>query len=337
MGRIEWDNLGFDIQPADRMLVAQWKDGRWDGGKILDYGPLPVYPSAAVLNYGQGVFEGLKAYHTRDGRITLFRPRENARRMNDGCRRLCMPEIDEDFFVDRLIDLLRENREFVPPYGKGSLYVRPLLFGSGQVLGVQPAPTYTFAIFMSPVGPYFKGGFAGIRLQIRCDYQRAPLHGTGSVKAIGNYATSLLPRIVVKERGFQEVIYLDSRCATYVEEVGAANFFLIRDGVLSTPRLGGSILPGITRMSVMELARRTFSLTVQERDVRYDELFSADELFCTGTAAVITPITLVSYEGEDHTIGDGSPGRLSTRLFEELEGIQLGDRPDAYDWIVYVD
>jgi branched-chain amino acid aminotransferase len=337
MGRIDWDNLGFDIQPAGKMFVARWEDGSWDDGEILPYGALPVYPSAAVLNYGQGVFEGLKAYNTRDGSVTLFRPRDNARRMNDGCRRLCMPEIDERFFVDRVVDLLKENRDYVPPYGKGSLYIRPLLVGSGQVLGVQPAPSYTFVIFMSPVGPYFKGGFSGIRLQIRCDYHRAPLHGTGSVKAIGNYATSLLPRIVVKEKGYHEVIYLDARCSTYVEEVGAANFFLVRDGVLATPRLSGSILPGITRQAVIELAAGKFSLIVQERDVRFDELFHAEELFCTGTAAVITPITDVSYEGDAYTIGEGSPGDISTMLYEELEGIQRGDRSDEHGWIVHVD
>lgn len=337
MRAIDWDNLGFDIKPADRMFVARWRQGSWDRGGITDYGPLSLHPAAAVLNYGQGVFEGMKAYRTRDDRIALFRPRRNAERLNQGCRRLCMPEVDPDFFMDALLSTLRENRDCVPPYGKGDLYIRPVLFGSGQVLGVAPAPEYTFAIFMSPVGPYFKGGFRGIRLQVRRDYHRAPRHGTGDVKAIGNYATSLLPRLEVKDQGFQEVIYLDAATSTYVEEVGAANFFLVKQGVVATPRLGGSILPGITRDATMRIARDRFGLVVQERDVRCDELFTADELFCTGTATVITPIVTVCMDGEERTIGSGKPGKTTTRLFEELRGIQLGERPDPDDWVVHLE
>ncbi len=337
MKKINWDSLGFEINPADKMFIARYRDKSWDRGTIVDYGTIPIYPSAVVLNYGQGIFEGMKAYRTKDDRIALFRPYENAKRLNRGCRRLCMPELDEDFFVDALKALVRSNRDFVPPYGKGELYIRPILFGSGQMLGVSPALEYTFVIYMSPVGPYFKTGFSGIRLEIRTDYHRAPLHGTGDVKAIGNYATSLLPRRIVKQVGFDEVIYLDARTSTYVEEVGAANFFLYKNKVLSTPRLSGSILPGITREEVLIIANRSFGLLIQERDIRYDELFGAEELFCTGTATIITPIVAVSFDGKNHIVGSGNPGEMTKRLYDELRGIQLGERPDVFNWLITVE
>jgi len=336
MRKIDWDSLGFDINPADRMFVAEYKDGKWDSGEIHDYGHLEIYPSAVVLNYGQGIFEGMKAYRTQDERIAMFRPYDNARRLNEGCRRLCMPVLDEEYFVKSIERLLLENIDYIPPFGKGDLYIRPILFGSGQMLGVNPAREYMFVVFMSPVGPYFKSGFSGIRLQILDEFSRAPQHGTGGVKAIGNYATSLCPRNLVKESGYDEVIYLDAKTATYVEEVGSANFFLLKDGVLSTPRLGGSILPGVTRDSVLVVGRERFGFVTQERDIRYDELFCADELFCTGTAAVITPILSVAYGVENHVIGAGKPGEKTKELYEELKGIQIGTRPDPFGWFYEV-
>ncbi len=337
MKKIDWDSLGFEINPAEKMFVAYHKNGSWDRGKIVDYGTIQLFPSAVILNYGQGLFEGMKAYRTKDNRIAMFQPHANARRLNEGCGRLCIPAIDEDFFVESIKALVRENRDYVPPCGKGELYIRPLLFGAGQMLGVSPATEYMFIIYMSPVGPYFKGGFNGIHLQVRTDYHRAPLYGTGGVKAIGNYAASLMPRALAKDEGFDEVLYLDARCSTYVEEVGSANFFLIKDGIISTPRLGGSILPGTTRNEVLILAERSFKLIPQERDIRYDELFTAEELFCTGTAAVITPILSVTYEGTSHAIGGGEPGVLTKKLYDELKGIQLGERPDLFNWLTYID
>ncbi|MCK4925048.1 MAG: branched-chain amino acid aminotransferase [Spirochaetes bacterium] len=337
MKQIDWDNLGFDINPAEKMFVARHTKGVWDSGGIVDYGTIQLFPSAVILNYGQGLFEGMKAYRTKDNRIAMFQPHANARRLNDGCRRLCMPELDEDFFVESIKALVRENRDYVPPYGKGDLYIRPILFGSGQMLGVSPATEYMFIIFMSPVGPYFKGGFSGIHLQICTDYHRASLLGTGGVKAVGNYAASLMPKALARDEGFDEVLYLDARCSTYVEEVGSANFFLIKNGILSTPRLGGSILPGTTREEVLMLAEHSFKLIPQGRDIRYDELFTAEELFCTGTAAVITPILSVTHEGKPHTIGNGKPGALTRKLYDELKGIQLGERPDIFNWLTYID
>ena len=333
MERIDWDNLGFEITPAKKMFVSSYTDGHWDEGSILDYGPLSLYPSAVVLNYGQGVFEGMKAYRTRDGRIVIFRPFQNARRLNEGCRRLCMPEMDEERFVQTVERLVRENEDYIPPFGKGDLYIRPLLFGAGEMLGVRPATEYLFVIFMSPVGPYFKSGFRGIRLEIRDDFHRAPRHGTGGIKAIGNYATSLLPRKLVKERGLDEVLYLDAAAGKCIEEVGSSNFFLLKDRVVSTPRLSGSILPGITRDAVKQLTTDVLGFTMQERDIPWEEIHDADELFCTGTATVITPIVSVSYNGETTTVGSGEPGSATCRLYDELTQILLGQKPDKYSWI----
>ncbi len=336
MKQIDWDNLGFEISPADKMFKSVYKNGKWDDGKIVDYAPIELYPSAVILNYGQGLFEGMKAYRTQDGRIAMFRPHDNAKRLNEGCRRLCMPQLDEHFFVDSIRELVIENENYIPPFGKGDLYIRPILFGAGQMLGVNPANEYVFIIYMSPVGPYFKSGFSGIHLEILDDYQRAPQFGTGGIKAVGNYATSLYPRNVVKKNGYDEVLYLDAKTSTYIEEVGSANFFLLKDGVVSTPRLGGSILPGITRDSVITVTQKLFNIMVQERDIRYDEIFSADELFCTGTAAVVTPILSVFHNGQKHVIGNGKPGDFSKQLYEEVKGIQLGTRPDEFDWFYNV-
>ncbi len=336
MRKIDWDNLGFDVNPANKMFVAYYKNGKWDDGRIIDYGTIPVSPAAVVLNYGQGLFEGMKAYRTRDDRIAMFRPYENAKRLNAGCRRLYMPALDERFFVESIKALLLENEDYIPPYGKGDLYIRPVLFGSGEMLGVSPANEYTFIIFMSPVGPYFKSGFSGIKIEILDSYHRAAPYGTGGVKAIGNYATSLYPRSLVKNNGYDEVIYLDAKTSTYIEEVGAANFFMLKDGVLSTPRLGGSILPGVTRDSVLTIAKQKFDLITQERDIRYDELYGAEELFCTGTAAVITPILLIAYRDIEHTIGNGKPGKMSKKLYDELKGIQIGERDDDFGWLYKV-
>jgi len=336
MKKIDWDNLGFDINPADFMFISHHRGGKWDDGKIVDYGTIPVYPSAVVLNYGQGLFEGMKGYRTRDERVAMFRPYENVKRLNKGCERLCMPGLDEDFFVNSISLLLKKNLDFIPPYGKGDLYIRPILFGSGQMLGVNPADEYTFIIFMSPVGPYFKAGFSGINLEIRNDYHRAPQCGTGSIKAVGNYATSLYPKRVVKENSYDEVLYLDAKTSTYLEEVGSANFFMMKNGVISTPRLGGSILPGVTRNSILTVAEKKFGLIPMERDIRYDEAFTAEEVFCTGTAAVLTPILSVCHGGKERKIGDGKPGKKTKELYDELKGIQLGERPDDFGWFFEV-
>jgi branched-chain amino acid aminotransferase len=337
MKKIDWNTLTFEITPAEKMFISIYKNGRWDKGSVIDYGPVPVYPSAVILNYGQGIFEGMKAYRRKDGSIAMFRPFDNAKRLNNGCTRLHMPPLDEHFFVESIKNLVLENREYIPPYGKGDLYIRPVLFGSGQMLGVQPANEYTFIIFMSPVGPYFKSGFSGIKAEIRDDFHRAPQYGTGDVKAVGNYATSLYPKSLSKSRGYDEVLYLDAKSSIYVEEAGAANFFIFKEGVLATPRLGGSILPGVTRDSLLTIASKVLGLITQERDIRYDEIITAEELFCTGTATVLTPILTVGYKDMRYKIGDGKPGKITKKLYDELKGIQTGTREDRFGWVYKVE
>lgn len=335
--KIDFDNLGFEINPAKKMFIMEYKNGKWDDGRIVDYGTIPIHPSAVVLNYGQAIFEGMKAYKTKDSHIAMFRPYDNAKRMRMGCRRLCMPEIEEEFFVHTIKSLLLENKDYIPPLGKGDLYIRPLIFGSGEMLGVNPATEYTFIVFMSPVGPYFKGGFKGIHIEIRTDFHRSARHGTGGIKAVGNYAASLLPKKYSKEGGFDEVLYLDAQISTYIEEVGSANFFLLKDGVLSTPRLAGSILPGITRNTILTLAQKIFDLKTIERDVRYDEAFTADELFCTGTAAVITPILSITYSGKKYELNNSQPGVMTRKLYEEFRAIQLAEKDDPFGFLYIVE
>jgi branched-chain amino acid aminotransferase len=265
--KIDFDNLTFSITPGDTMFLSKCKtDGVWDQGVFQPYGDIPISPAAGVLNYGQGLFEGLKALRTKAGKVVLFRPAENGKRMASGADRLCMPAYPVDKFVAAVSELVRRNIEFVPPYGKGSLYIRPCLWGTGPVLGVSPAPEFTFMVYVSPVGRYFKAGFIPIKLEITRQFHRAAPKGTGGVKSIGNYAGAMLPGKKTKAKGFSECIYLDAREDKYIEEVGAANFFCVRGNTLMTPGLG-SILPGITRASVMQIASDVMGMQVLEKNI----------------------------------------------------------------------
>jgi branched-chain amino acid aminotransferase len=333
--KIDWDTLTFSVTPTRSMYLARCpQDGSWKPGELVPYGDITISPAAGVLNYGQGLFEGMKAFRTAEGNIGIFRPGENARRVNTGCRRLCIPEVPEELFLDAIRAVVRDNEDYIPPLGKGALYLRPLVFGSGPVLGVKPAPEYTFLIYVSPVGPYFKEGFSGIHLLVTEEYHRAAQYGTGGVKAIGNYAGGMLPAKLSKAAGYAEVVYLDARREQYLEEVGAANFFLIKPGkVLATPELDGSILPGITRASVCEMAAGEFGYTVEERHVDIEEIFTGEEAFCSGTAAVITPILSMTYRDRRREFNGGRVGPQTTELYEALTGIVLQQRPDPYGWM----
>ena len=313
--QIDWSKLSFSLTPTDFMFVAYCKDGQsWQPGSLEPYGDIKLSPAACVLNYGQGLFEGLKAYRSKDGgKIILFRPEENAERMAHGCYRLCIPPVPKNLFMEGVTAVAKANKEYVPPYNadsssQGSLYLRPVVWGTGAVLGVRPAPEYTFLVYASPVGPYFKEGFHPIKLNIDPQFHRAAPGGTGGVKAIGNYSGGLLPAKQSKQQGYSEVLYLDAEKSLYVEEVGAANFFCIQGKTLMTPALDGTILPGITRKSVIQLAKDRFGLTVEERKVKLEELLSADEAFASGTAAVISPIGLIHYQDQDYTFGEGKVG-----------------------------
>ena len=317
------------------MYVTKCKRGdNWNTGELVPYGNISISPASTVLNYGQGLFEGMKAYKTDGGRILLFRPEKNAERAAKGCLRLSMPEIPKNVFMDAVKKIVNDNSDYIPPTEKGALYIRPIIFGSAEGLGVAPSTEYTFIIYCSPVGPYFKGGLSPIKLIVSTDYHRAPLKGTGGVKAIGNYVPGMLPSGNAKKMGFAEIIYLDAAEEKYVEEVGAANFFAIKDGNIITPELTGSILPGITRDSVIRIAKEKLGMNIEERRISIDEVMEADEVFCTGTAAIISPIGSIKYNNKEHIFSNGDVGNITIKLYDILTGIQFGTDSDPFDWIL---
>jgi len=266
----------------------------------------------------------------------MFRPERNASRMQDGAKRLGMPVVPEEMFLDAVRKTVLENSRWIPPLGKGALYIRPLLMGSGAILGVAPAPEYTFLVYVSPVGPYFKGGLKPISLKVSDNFHRAAPGGSGGVKAIGNYAPGMVPSKAAKSEGFAEIIYLDAVHHRYVEEVGAANFFCVKDGVISTPELTGTILPGVTRESVIEIARDR-GYEVREEKVDVDYALSADECFCAGTAAVVSSIGSIKHGDRVASFGDGEVGPITRILHDELTAIQQKRIPDERGWTVAVE
>lgn len=341
---IKWNELTFSLTQARSMYIATCKaDESWQHGSLQPYGNISISPAAGVLNYGQGAFEGLKAYRTHDNKhVVLFRPRDNAKRMLDSCERLCMPPVPEDFFVNAVVAVVKDNIAYVPPYrpeasAQGSLYLRPLVIGSGAMLGVKPAPEYTFLVYASPVGPYFKAGFQPIKLKIDTHYHRAAPGGTGGVKSISNYAGGMYPAKEAKHEGYSEVLYLDAREDKYIEEVGAANFFCIHGNTLLTPDLNGTILPGITRRSVIQLAKEAFGMKVEERRVTLEEALKADEAFASGTAAVISPIGSITYNGKTVSFSGGQVGKMTDKIYRTLLAIQHGIEPDRYGWMYQVE
>jgi len=336
---IDFYSLGFNFIKTKTMFMATHKNGKWDEGKLIPFGNFEISPASCVLNYGQGIFEGMKALKTKNGEITLFRPEENAKRFNFSARRMLMPEYDMDKFVDTVKRVVKENDEYIPPYDSGgALYIRPILFGYGPILGVHSAEEFKLIIFTVPVGPYFPEGFKGIDLEISKIYTRAAPGGTGSAKTICNYAGTMLPAKESKARGFAQIIYLDAVHIEYIEEVGAANFFAMINGKLATPRKSGTILEGITRESILEFASKKLGIEIEERDISYKELFeeTCTEAFCSGTAAVITPIASVSLEGKERIFNNREPGKITTKIYEVLTGIQRLDIEDEFGWITKV-
>lgn len=330
---VEWDDIGFGLRATDFMYVMKCEQGKdWQKGELLPYGNLEISPSAAVLNYGQGCFEGMKAYRTIDGRLLIFRPHENAKRMIESADRLSMPAPPVDAFVNAVKQTVAANSRWVPPSGKGSLYIRPLLIGSGAILGLAPAPEYSFIIYVSPVGNYFKGGqLTPLKLVVEESYHRAAPGGTGASKVIGNYSPVLKTQLAAKSSGYDDVVYLDAVENNYIEEVSSCNIFVIKDNVIATPALKGTILPGITRKSIIELAR-TLGYQVEERQVAIEELLDADEVFCTGTAVVVSPVGSISFREKKTTYQGGAVGRISQQLYTALTELQMGQAPDALGW-----
>jgi len=334
---IDLDDLTFNFTKTRSMYVAKCKLGEeWEIGSIVPFDNLHISPAAGVLNYGQGLFEGMKAYKWDNGKTVMFRPEKNAERAAKGCSRLSMPEIPMNLFLDAAKKVVRDNADYIPNTEQGALYVRPIIFGSGAGIGVAPSTEYTFVVYVSPVGPYFKGGLSPIRLIVTNDYHRAPLKGTGGVKAIGNYVPGMLPSGLAKKQGYAEVIYLDAAEEKYIEEVGAANFFAIIDGRVITPELTGSILPGVTRESVLHLAREKMGLEIEERRINVDEALTADEVFCAGTAAIIAPIGSINYRGKEHVFSGGMVGEITKELYDALTAIQFGTAKDEFGWMTEI-
>ena len=336
---IDWSNLGFGYIPTDYRFVANYKDGAWEEGALTTDATVTISECAGVLQYAQTCFEGMKAYTTEDGRTVIFRPDLNAARMADSCRRLEMPVFPEDKFVEAVVNVVKANEAFVPPYGSGAtLYIRPYMFGSDAVIGVKPASEYQFRVFATPVGPYFKGGAKPIVIRVS-DYDRAAPHGTGHIKAGLNYAMSLYPIMEAHREGFAENMYLDAATRTKVEETGGANFiFVTKDNKVVTPK-SGSILPSITRRSLIYVAKEYLGLEVEEREVYFDEVKDFAECGLCGTAAVISPVGKINDHGKEICFPSGMDemGPVITKLRETLTGIQMGHIKAPEGWIKVVE
>lgn len=334
--------LGFGTKFTDHMFIMDYAAGKgWHSPRIEPYASIPMDPATMVLHYGQGVFEGLKAYRTAAGRIQLFRPRDNFKRLNRSNDILCIPRIDEAFALEALKELLRLEKDWVPRAPETSLYIRPTIYAADPYLGVRASDTYRFFIILSPVGAYYPEGFNPVKILVEKEHVRAVPGGTGEAKTLGNYAASLLAGQKAHEAGFTQVLWLDGVERRYVEEVGSMNIFFVIAGELVTPALQGSILPGITRDSVLALGRR-WGLKVAERRIAIDEVLEAadagklEEVFGSGTAAVISPVGLIRYGDREVTVGGGQVGPLAKRFYQTITDIQYGRAEDPMGWVVPV-
>jgi len=334
---LDWANIGFGYYPTDYRFAANYKNGAWEEGALTTDANVSINESAGVFQYAQTCFEGMKAYTTEDGRTVIFRPDLNAERMANSCERLRMPAFPKERFLEAIREVVSANREWVPPYGSGAtLYLRPYMFGSDAVIGVKPAKEYQFRVFATPVGPYFKGGVRPLTLRIS-DFDRAAPRGTGHVKAGLNYAMSLYAIVDAHEKGFDENIYPDSATRTYIEETGGANILLVaKDGTVVTPK-SDTILPSITRRSLMYVAEHILGMKVEERRVAIDELSDFVECGLCGTAAVISPVGKIVNHGREIVYGMDDMGPVTKKLYETLLGIQMGTVEAPEGWIFEID
>jgi branched-chain amino acid aminotransferase len=332
------ENSPFGTNYSDHMFVADWCDGQWKDARIVPFGPMELSPAATALHYGQSFFEGFKAHRTADGRVALFRPIANHARLNRTAARLAMPEIPESLFMDGLVALVRTDRDWVPHRDGGSLYVRPVYFGTDDSLMVRPATRYRLVIFTAPGGPYFA---QPIRLLAEETYVRAFPGGTGDAKTAGNYGGGLLAAKLAQAKGYHNVLWLDGKERRFLEESGVMNIMVNINGTAVTPPLSGTILPGVTRDSVLTLLRES-GAEVEERPVTIDEVFAAQaagtlrEAFGIGTAAIITPIACIGYQGKDYEIPTNSPTGIAGKLKTQLTAIQYARVPDTRNWLLYV-
>ena len=327
---MDWGSLGFGYVQTDKRFVANYKNGAWDAGELTEKATIEMSECAGVLQYAQTCFEGMKAYTTADGRIVCFRPDLNAQRMAESCRRMRMPVYPEDQFVEAVMEVVRANAHWVPPYGSGaSLYIRPYMFGINPVIGVKPADEYQLRIFATPVGPYFKGGIKPLKLRIS-DFDRAAPRGTGHIKAGLNYAMSLYAIMDAHEQGYDENVYLDSGSRTYIEETGGANIVFIKGNTLVTPK-SDTILPSITRRSLVQVAKEYLGMEVEERPVALSEIGEFSECGLCGTAAVISPVGEIHDHGTVYSYAGMGPKIQA--LYDTLRGIQMGTVEGPEGWV----
>ncbi len=336
------DPLKFGSIFTDHMFVMEYEEGKgWYDPKIVPYAPIALEPSAMIFHYGQEMFEGLKAYPLADGRVQLFRPMKNIERANQTNRRLCIPEINEDDFLQALIELVKVDKKWIPDRPGTALYIRPFVIATDAALGVRPSNTYKFIIILSPVGPYYAEGLNPVKIWIEDEYVRAVRGGIGQAKTAGNYAASLYSQVKAHEAGYSQVLWLDGVERKYIEEVGAMNIFFKINGTVVTPMLNGSILPGVTRNSCIELLK-SWGVPVEERRISVDELVAApkdgslEEVWGSGTAAVISPVGTLRHGNDVMQIADGGIGEISQKLYDTITGIQLGKIEAPEGWVVEV-
>lgn len=334
---VDFDNLEFGVDFSDHMFTVHYKDGKWETPRIMPYGEIKVEPSLCTLHYGQAVFEGLKAFKTVDGKINLFRPDKYHERFNRSNKRLCIPFIPYELFISGIKELVLLDRAWIPDKKGCSLYIRPFVFAADNFLGVRVSYTYNFMIITSPVGAYYKEGINPVKLITSGGYVRAVKGGLGDVKTPANYAASLFPGEEAKKKGFTQVLWLDALENKYIEEVGTMNIMFVIDGKLVTPPLEGSILPGVTRDSVISLAKY-WNIPVEERMISIDEVFATanngtlQEVFGTGTAAVISPVGWIRHKDETITINKGEIGSLSQKFYDQITGMHYGEKSDPFGW-----
>ncbi len=335
---VDFDNLVFGRKFADHMFEMHFENGDWGQPKIKPYGPIQISPALNTLHYGQAIFEGMKAFYADEDQVNIFRPDVHFERLNNSARRMDVPETDYETFITALEELIRLDHKFVPKEDGTALYIRPFIFASDDLLAAKSSSRFSYYIITSPVGAYYDEGFDPVSLTTTDEFVRAVEGGTGEAKTAGNYAASFLPAQKAKKAGYTQVLWLDAKEHKFVEEVGTMNIHFLIGDTLITPALTGSILPGVTRRSVVTLAEE-WGLNVEERKISIDEVFEAAEngslreVFGSGTAAVISPVGKIHHQGKEISIGDGKVGDFSKRLFEEITDIQYGRKPDVHGWI----
>ena len=339
---VDYDNLGFGDVFSDHMFTLDYADGHWHNPQILPYGPIMLTPGVASIHYGQSVFEGLKAFRGKDGAIRIFRPDMNAKRLNGSCQRLCIPTLDRDLVLEAVKRLVQLDHAWIPHKRGQSLYIRPIVFGTESHLDVRPSKEFKFIIMTSPVRTYYVSTSVGVGLKVQEKFTRAAPGGTGFAKTAGNYAASLLPGHMAREAGFDQALWLDGAEHRYIEEVGQMNIFFRLGDKIITPTLRGTILPGITRESVITLLQDK-GYKVEERLIEIEEIIQAirsgelREAFGAGTAAVVMPVSRLGYRDETFSIGNGASGELTQELYEQITAIQFGEVEDRYDWNMMVE